>query len=60
VSRIASGELGSMSPEAKLSWMIAAIADALFALIMAWLFTAVEKSASLVKDHHRTSETTRP
>ena len=50
-----------MSPEAKLSWMIAGIAVALFVLIMAWLFTAVEKSASLVKDvHHRTSETTRP
>jgi hypothetical protein len=50
-----------MSPEAKLSWMIAAIAVAMFVLIMAWLYTAVEKSASLDKDaHHHTSETTRP
>jgi hypothetical protein len=45
-SRIALGEDGSMSPEAKLSWMIAAIAVAMYVLIMAWLFTAVEKSGS--------------
>jgi hypothetical protein len=44
-----------MSPEAKLSWMIAVIAVAMFVLIMAWLFTGVEKSGSLVKDaHHHT------
>jgi amino acid transporter len=50
-----------MSPEAKLSWVIAGIAVALFVLIMAWLFTAVEKSGSLVKDaHHHTPETTHP
>jgi hypothetical protein len=55
------GEDGSMSPEAKLSWMIAVIAVAMFVLIMAWLFTGVEKSGSLVKDaHHHTPETTRP
>jgi hypothetical protein len=49
------GEDGSMSPEAKLSWMIAAIAVAMFVLIMAWLYTALEKSGSLVKDaHHHT------
>jgi hypothetical protein len=53
VSRVASGEVGSMSPEAKLSWMVTAIAVAMFVLIMAWLFTAVEKSGSLVKPHAR-------
>jgi hypothetical protein len=60
-SRIASGKDGSMSPEAKLSWMIAGIGVALFVLIMAWLFTAVEKNGSLVKDaHHHTPDTTHP
>jgi hypothetical protein len=48
VGRIASGEDDSMSPEAKLSWMIAAIAVALYMLIMAWLYTALEKSGPLV------------
>jgi hypothetical protein len=50
-----------MSPEAKLSWMIAAIAVALYVLIMAWLYTALEKSGPRVKDVPRhTPETIRP
>ena len=61
MGRIASGEDGSMSPEAKLSWMIAVIAVPLYVLIMAWLYTALEKSGFLVKDVPRhTPETIRP